>query len=147
MLHDQFGKFALTEMLISAIYWETFDRTPWASFVPDRYFEAALKEVLDPAFDRIPENWDPLPIDPRPRSPSNHGGSPFQLSSSDEEEDDPKARQDFPQQSCCSVWFCSHSGSTIGIQRQASAWFFHLDWDRQGFEVLSSSFCWSSCAG
>ncbi|KAE8988098.1 hypothetical protein PR003_g19916 [Phytophthora rubi] len=95
MLHDQFGKFALTEMLISAIYWEALDRTPWISFVPDRYFEAALKEVLDPAFDRIPENWDPLPIDPRPRSPSSHGGSPFQPSSSDEEEDDPKADKTF----------------------------------------------------
>ncbi|KAE8913651.1 hypothetical protein PF005_g26175 [Phytophthora fragariae] len=95
MLHDQFGKFALTEMLISAIYWEALDRTPWTSFVPDRYFETALKEVLDPALDRIPENWDPLPIDPRPRSPSSHGGSPFQLSSSDEEEDDPKADKTF----------------------------------------------------
>ncbi|KAE8990094.1 hypothetical protein PR003_g25718 [Phytophthora rubi] len=95
MLHDEFGKFALTEMLISAIYWEALDRTPWTSFVPDRYFEAALKEVLDLALDRIPENWDPLPIDPRPRSPSSHGGSPFQLSSSDEEEDDPKADKTF----------------------------------------------------
>ncbi|KAE8971626.1 hypothetical protein PF011_g25962 [Phytophthora fragariae] len=94
-LHDQFGKFALTEMLISAIYWEALDRTPWISFVPDRYFEAALKEVLDPTFDRVPENWDPLPIDPRPISPSSHGGSPFRPSSSDEEEDDPKADKTF----------------------------------------------------
>ncbi|KAE9005442.1 hypothetical protein PR003_g18168 [Phytophthora rubi] len=69
MLHDQFGKTALIEILVSAIYWEALDRTPWTSFVSDRYFEAALKEVLDPVFDRP--------------------------SSSEEEEDDPRVDRTF----------------------------------------------------
>ncbi|KAE9076139.1 hypothetical protein PF010_g24020 [Phytophthora fragariae] len=87
MLHDQFGKFALTEMLISAIYWEALDRTPWTSFVPDQYYEKALMDILDPALDRVSESWEPLPIPPRSKSPSSYSGSPFRPSSSEEEED------------------------------------------------------------
>ncbi|KAE9330291.1 hypothetical protein PF008_g15754 [Phytophthora fragariae] len=88
MLHDHFGKFALTEMLISAIYWEALDRTPWTSFVPDQYYEKALKDILDPALDRVPESWERLPIRPQSKSPSSYSGSPFRPSSSEEEEDD-----------------------------------------------------------
>ncbi|KAE8994518.1 hypothetical protein PR002_g19901 [Phytophthora rubi] len=102
MLHDQFGRFALTEMSISAIYWEALDRTPWTSFVPDQYYEKALKDILDPALDRVPENWEPLPIPPRSKSPSSYGGSPFQPSSSEEEEEDGESKTD-PTSQCKAV--------------------------------------------
>ncbi|KAE9003689.1 hypothetical protein PR001_g17909 [Phytophthora rubi] len=94
MLHGQFGKFALPEMLISAIYWKALDRTPWTSFVPDQYYEKALKDILDPALDMIPESREPLPIRPRSTTPSSYSGSPFRLSSSEEEEEDEESKTD-----------------------------------------------------
>ncbi|KAG6586652.1 uncharacterized protein IUM83_18124 [Phytophthora cinnamomi] len=94
MLHDQFGKRALVGMLVSAIYWEGLDRTPWTSYVPGGYYEAALKQILDPALDHVPESWGSLPVHPSPGSPPSQDDSIFEFLSSDSE-DDPKTDKTF----------------------------------------------------
>jgi hypothetical protein len=62
--HDLFGKRALVRMLISMIYWEQLDNTPWSSFVPEVYYDAAVKKIRDPVNSSVPAPWQPLPQQP-----------------------------------------------------------------------------------
>ncbi|KAE9015889.1 hypothetical protein PR001_g14791 [Phytophthora rubi] len=87
MLHNQFGKRALVDMLVSATYWQALDRTPWMNYVPEGYYHATQERLEDPAMTEIPELWEPLSTKPAPGSPDS---SLDWLRSSNDDEDDDK---------------------------------------------------------
>ncbi|KAG7383122.1 hypothetical protein PHYPSEUDO_003994 [Phytophthora pseudosyringae] len=74
-LHHRFGLKALVYMLMSAIYWEALDLTPWIRYVPINFLETALGRVKDVPLAQIPERWKPLPVQ---QSSGNDGQVGFQ---------------------------------------------------------------------
>ncbi|KAG6586722.1 Dual specificity protein kinase shkA [Phytophthora cinnamomi] len=88
LLHDQFGKKALVSMLVSAIYWEQLDSTPWLAYVPSAYYEAAIKRVRDVHLSQRPPNWDPLPEKPSPEDEDDDSSIDTDFSDVDDDADD-----------------------------------------------------------
>ncbi|KAG7391250.1 hypothetical protein PHYBOEH_006765 [Phytophthora boehmeriae] len=60
--HVLFHEDSLVQMLASMIYWNRMDETPWAKYVPDRYFDAAENRLEDfEAQGSLPPKWPSLP--------------------------------------------------------------------------------------
>ncbi|KAJ8516180.1 hypothetical protein ON010_g18474 [Phytophthora cinnamomi] len=97
MLHHQFSKRALVGI----------------------YYEAALKQILDPALDHVPESWGSVPVHPSPGSPPSQDDSIFEFLSSDSE-DDPKTDKTFQGKAAKAPRSGSDSGKAAKASVQSS---------------------------
>ncbi|RLN53830.1 hypothetical protein BBJ28_00024594, partial [Nothophytophthora sp. Chile5] len=92
MLHPEFRRSSLIDMLESATYWDRLDDTPWLRYVPQHYFREAVTRIQSTRYLRAPLRWGSVPPTPPPspsaRAASSPGDDDFMSDWASDESDD-----------------------------------------------------------